>query len=244
MSSLTILHTSDFHGHLDIAKAEKLRIRKKELGALYFDCGDLIKAGNLALPTKPDSGWSFLETIGVDAVTLGNRETHPLEAPFGMKLSGCKHALVANLYRKGQEDAPLSIGSCSILDSLILEHAGLRVGCFGVMVPMVTKRMKTAFASAYLWEDPVSTAKVVASKLRNDCDVLIALTHVGLSVDKRIASECPEIDLILGGHSHDVLEQPLKVGKTFISHTGSHGRLYGEYKWSEGKLRGGLYPLR
>jgi 2',3'-cyclic-nucleotide 2'-phosphodiesterase (5'-nucleotidase family) len=73
-------------------------------------------------------------------------------------------------------------------------------------------------------------------ELRARVDLLIALTHIGLSNDKKLAEACPEIDLILGGHSHTVLDAPLMIGKTAICQTGSHGRFFGRYVWSEGAL--------
>jgi 2',3'-cyclic-nucleotide 2'-phosphodiesterase (5'-nucleotidase family) len=243
MFEFPILHTSDFHGHLDEALAAKIATRRKELGALYFDCGDAVKTGNLGVPTRPEKAWPLLQEIELSACTLGNRESHPVEAVFSSKLRGLGAALVANL-RKKHSDEPLVIGGCAIAPSMILEHNGVRIGVLGLMVPMVTERMKTAFTSAFLWDDPIATAQRVVPALRKECDVLIALTHIGLRTDKMLAEACPDLGLILGGHSHDVLPQPIRVGETWISHTGSHGRFFGEYVWRDGALEGGLHELR
>ena len=100
------------------------------------------------------------------------------------------------------------------------------------MVAMVTERMRTQAASAYLWDDPIQTAIDQAELLRPQVDLLIALTHIGVREDERLASKTTLYDLILGGHSHTVLDSPRVIDGTPILQTGSHGRFAGIYEWS------------
>ena len=111
------------------------------------------------------------------------------------------------------------------------------------MVPMVTERMATQAASAYLWDPPIAAATILAKKLRREVDCLIALTHIGLAQDRKLAQECPLFDLILGGHSHDVLETPEQIGNTYICQTGSHGRYAGVSGWDGSAFNYSLVPL-
>ncbi len=224
----TIFHTNDLHGSLNAAMAARLAMWKAEAGldAAYFDSGDCIKAGNLAIPLRPEAAWMHLKEAGCDAGTLGNRESHPLEAGFAAKLKGATHPLVvANLRRK--RGGPLLPGS------IVIERGGVSFGILGVMVPMVTARMAAAAASAYLWDPPIPTAAELARKLRPEVDLLVALTHIGHRADLELAETAPEIDLILGGHSHTVVDPPVRVGQTFVCQGGSHGRCVGVYAWSE-----------
>jgi 2',3'-cyclic-nucleotide 2'-phosphodiesterase (5'-nucleotidase family) len=111
-------------------------------------------------------------------------------------------------------------------------------------VPMVTERMASRHASAYIWDPPIPVAATLAEALRPKVDCLIALTHIGHRQDLELASSCPLFDLILGGHSHTVLEEPVRVGDTFVCQGGSHGRFIGKYRWSgKGSLEGGLIGL-
>jgi 2',3'-cyclic-nucleotide 2'-phosphodiesterase (5'-nucleotidase family) len=55
-------------------------------------------------------------------------------------------------------------------------------------------------------------------------DLLVVLSHIGLSLDRQLAARVPRIDLILGGHSHDTLERPEYVGDVPIVHAGPYGR--------------------
>lgn len=228
---MRILHTNDFHGKLDDEKQEKLAVLRSEAD-FYFDCGDCIKAGNLAIPLGKDDVWERLDQLDCTASVLGNRETHVLQAAFKKKLEGATHPIVcANVRLKNGERA--------FLRSLLLEVSGIRIGIFGVMVPMVTERMSTQAASAYLWDPPLPTAKSIADELRPQVDVVIALTHIGLRHDRELAKLCPEIDLILGGHSHDCLYVPEIVGQTAICQTGSHGRYAGVYTIQPGRVATG-----
>lgn len=232
---LVFLHTNDFHGTLTQAKAERLRTLKPE-GALYFDSGDCIKTGNLAIPTRRESAWDLLAAAGCDAGVLGNRETHIVKAAFLAKLEGHRHSLLcANLRAKD--------GSRPLAGAVTFERSDLRVGVFGVMVPMVTPRMATQAASAYLWDPPLEAARAQVEVLRPQVDVLIALTHIGVRLDRELATAVEGIDVIFGGHSHTVLEQPERVGSTWICQGGSHGRYVGVYEWKGSKLTGGLKTL-
>ncbi len=195
---------------------------------LFFDSGDVIKAGNLAIPFSPDPAWPRLAEARCSASTLGNRESHLLTSAFLAKIAGIQHPLVvANMRQKDGEPGPWS-------ESLILEAAGIRVGIFGVMVAMVTERMASQAASRYLWEPPIPVAQRVAKVLRPEVDLLIALTHIGLNQDRELAVAAPEIDLILGGHSHSVLDSPERIGETWIAQGGSHGKFLGRYEWEVG----------
>jgi 2',3'-cyclic-nucleotide 2'-phosphodiesterase (5'-nucleotidase family) len=231
---MRILHTNDFHGKLDPTRVDRLRQLKAEHpDTLYFDSGDAIRTGNLGVPLRPEVAWERLAEAGCDASVLGNRETHILPAAFRAKLEGHRHpVLCANLVAKD--------GKPPLPPWVILACGGVRVGVFGVMVPMVTRRMKTQAASAYLWDDPVETAQESVAVLRGQVDVIVALTHIGHRKDQALAEAVPGIDIILGGHSHTVIQEPERMGDTWIAQGGSHGHYVGVYEWNGGRLTGGL----
>jgi 2',3'-cyclic-nucleotide 2'-phosphodiesterase (5'-nucleotidase family) len=231
---LTILHTNDLHGKLEGSRFEILLEARRSVD-LYFDSGDCVKAGNLAVPVHPDPVWARLHEADCTASVIGNRETHLIESAFWAKLAGREHpVLAANLRRKD--------GSRPLPGYMERDIRGLRVGILGVSVPMVTERMVARTASAFLWDDPLESARALAEESRPRVDLLIALTHIGHAKDLALAEGCPGIDVILGGHSHTVLESPVLVGRTYVCQGGSHGRFMGRYEWSSGVLSGGLHP--
>lgn len=222
MPALRILHTNDFHGKLNERRFGLLKPLREEAD-LYFDCGDAIKCGNLAIPVSPDPAWAHLQALDCTASVPGNRESHPLAMGMRAKFAGVSHPILcANWFDKS--------GVSVFARSQCFEVRGVRVGVFGVMVPIATRRMTLYPASQYEWTQPIEAAREVAAALRPECDLLIALTHIGLPQDRRLAEACPELDLILGGHSHDVLESPEVIGRVSICQTGSHGRFVGKIK--------------
>jgi len=233
---IRILHTNDMHGTLTPTVFSVL-VELRNDAHLYFDSGDAIKTGNLGIPLKPEPVWPLLERLNCTASLLGNRETHILESAFKAKLAGASHPILcANLRKKD--------GSYPLPRLLKLEVNGYKVGVIGVMVPMVTEQMATKSASAYLWDQPIPTACQLAEELRSEVDLLICLTHIGHRQDLDLAAKCQSIDVILGGHSHTVLPEPVHVGKVAICQGGSHNKYAGVYEWSpEHGLVGGPEPL-
>jgi len=232
---MTILHTNDVHGKWSEAFAQKLRVLKEEHDALLLDAGDSIRSGNVAVPVKPEGAWTFMAQAGYDAMTIGNREFHVMPAVFAAKTRGAPCPLLcANVYPKSP-GVPLPVQS-----SLILHHAGLKVGLFGLLVPMVTPRMKSAFLSAYLFHPPLQTARGWVQVLRPQVDLLIALTHIGLTQDRLLAVQEPELDLIIGGHSHTPLSTPEVINGVPIVQAQPFGRGFGMLHWRKDKWISGF----
>jgi 5'-nucleotidase len=74
-------------------------------------------------------------------------------------------------------------------------------------------------------------------ELRSGCDLLICLSHIGLAKDRELAARRPEIDLIIGGHTHAVIEQGERVGETLIVQAGWWGKLLGTVDVQSGSGR-------
>lgn len=222
-ASVRVLFTNDLHGKLSDAGAEYLaRLKAERSGTLLLDSGDAIRTGNIGIPLRPEPVWQRMEVADYDALTLGNREFHVTEGGLRAKLKGAPMpVLCANMYVQRPEEPRLA--------PYVLLRVGERtVGVLGLSVPMVTPRMVASALSNFLFEDPLASAARFAPELRAKCDVLVALTHVGLKVDRKLAGAGLGFDLIVGGHSHDVLERPEAVDGVPIVQAGSHGRFVGE----------------
>lgn len=236
--NLRLIHLNDLHGNLRTEHVGVISAFRTD-NCLCLETGDGIQAGNLGIPAKEEKVWGLFAQVPIDAGTIGNRETHLIASAFEAKLRGHQHPLLcANLTRKDDGSSPLP-------GSLILERHGWRIGLLGVSVAMVTAKMAARAASAFIWEDPIAAAQREARALRPAVDLIIALTHIGLSQDKRLAEAVPEIDLILGGHSHSVLDSPIRENQTWICQGGSHARFVGVYDLDirTKQLAGGLFPL-
>lgn len=232
--TLHILHTNDFHGKLSEAGAAKLRAQIDALdGAPYLllDAGDAIKAGNVGVNPFGEPILETMSDLGYHAMTTGNREFHIWQTALETKINRARFpVLCANMRAKNDGG---NIGP--VQANTTLSVGGLTVSLFGVTVPMVTERMAAKAVSAFLFDDPVAVARKQVANLRYNADILIALTHIGIGPDRNLAEQVPGIDLIIGGHTHVVLEQPEVVNGVPIVQAGSHARYYGHAQVTLGR---------
>ncbi len=226
MTTLTLLHTNDFHNHLSAASAASIKTRKAALeNVLLLDSGDAISAGNLGVRPGGEPILTLMSETGYDAMTLGNREFHVADALLRLKIGKADFpVLCANLRWRDDHGAALP----TVPSWTTTLPSGLRVAVFGLTVPMVTERMTARLVSAFVFDDPVAAAHAQIASLRPNADVLIALTHIGLREDERLAAACPELDVILGGHSHNKLPEPKVVNGVPIMQAGWFGHFLGE----------------
>ena len=220
---LTIIHTNDTHGRLGAERgpAAGARERLRELiaeypGALILDAGDTVTAGNLGFRMGGEPVLELVSALGYDAMCLGNRETHPRKECFPLKINRARFPILsANIMAKG--NAP-----CPVQPHVVLERGGVRIGVFGVTVPMFTRKQWSQPFCDYWFDDPLKTAREQAVLLRPQVDLLVALTHIGYRQDLLLAAQCPEIDVLIGGHSHTDLSEPTWVDQVPVLQARSH----------------------
>ena len=222
MTTLHVLHTNDFHNTLTESQARAVGRAKSELeNVLLLDAGDAIKAGNLGVTLGGERILTWMSEEGYDAMTMGNRESHVADALLRQKIGDARFPILcANL--RWREDRGETLPTVPHVVRVLPN--GLRVGVFGLTVPMVTERMATRHASAFLWDPPLTVARAQIAELRPRVDALIALTHIGLREDERLAEACPELDLIVGGHTHALLSEPQIVNGVPIVQAGGGRR--------------------
>jgi 5'-nucleotidase len=136
-----------------------------------------------------------LNAVGVDVAVLGNHEFDVGEAAFRAHLAQARFAvLAANVADSAGRPFP------GVRPHLVLTRTvggrPVRVGVVGVVIP--SNRPSWARVG-----DPLAAARDAARRLRDSVDVLVALTHLTVDDDGRLAALAPEYDLILGGHEHE-----------------------------------------
>ncbi len=220
----TILHTNDFHNHLLPAQAVRLKTLRAELDGhgLLLDAGDAISSGNVTYKPSGEPILDVMSDIGYDAMTVGNREFHFSQAGFAAKVSRAGFPLLcANVRARNGARLPTKSHETWTL------AAGFRVTAFGLTVPMITERMLVRKVSAYVFDEPFIVAGKLVPILRDECDLLICLSHIGLSSDRELASRIAGIDLIIGGHTHATLPEGERIGETLIVQAGWWGHQLG-----------------
>ena len=236
---VTILHTNDFHNQLSEDQAQTIRRAKIDRGpdVVLIDSGDAISAGNIGFRTGGEPILTLMSDIGYDAMTMGNREFHVAEAVLRHKIGNAGFpVLCANMRYKGLDGAPVRALPVEPYRISVLP-CGARVGIIGVTVPMVTSRMTARHVSAYLFDDPVDVVKRIAGELRPKVDILIALTHIGIKADESLAESCTELDLIVSGHTHLLINAGDRKSGVPIVQAGWFGHYYGVVEFNLGAGR-------
>ena len=212
-----ILHTADLHNRLPPAAARQLaELKRQHPGSLLLDAGDAVAAGNLTFRLRGEPILRRMAQIGYDAMAMGNRESHPTRLLLERKLRDASFpVLAANIL---PERRPLP---AIVRDHVILDGPAGRLAVIGLAPQITSPRSIWARVTDYVFEDPIPVARRLAAELRDETDLVICLSHCGADVDRGLAA-LPDIDLVLGGHTHRHLadRQP---GGALVVHPGRHG---------------------
>jgi 5'-nucleotidase / UDP-sugar diphosphatase len=214
---LSLIHTADLHDRLSPPLADRLAELKAERGALLLDCGDAISAPNTFAWPWPERALRLMNRAGFDAMCLGNRE-------YAWSQRG--------LLRKTQ-DAAFPVLSANILPKRgDLGHIqrwtmrstldGVRVGLFGLTEVMIHPGSFWDRFASTTFLPQLDAAREAVAALREQTDVLVALTHYGRAQEAQLAEAVPGIDAILCGHTHPAEPSLEMVGQTALSRTLSH----------------------
>ncbi len=219
MAQLKVIQTSDLHNHIDLQKAGRLRNLRVEHEALLVDCGDAIWAGNVFVKPGPEPAMRRMNEAGYQAMALGNREYFFRAFGLMMKTAEARFpVLCANLLPKTGDLG--HIKRWTVLDT----PQGDKVGLFGLTPLMIAPNSWAESFSNMRFISHTRAAREGVAALREHCDWLVCLSHIGLEGDRAIAAEFGDIDLILGGHSHTDMDEMATVNGVTISHVGAYGR--------------------
>lgn len=223
---LTIFHTNDIHSHFGSMPSIAAMIdeRRAALGdaLLVLDIGDHMD--RMAPETEGTMGRANVDVInltGYDAITIGNNEGLTFTPDI---IEQAYAGIYCPVVCGNMIESATGVRPSWMKESLILDKAGVKVGLLGVTAPF------TEFYRLLGWDalDPFEVLGEQIAALRKQVDVLIVMSHLGLPSDEKLASQFPEIDVILGGHTHHVLEKPLRIGNTALCGAGKFGTLLGE----------------
>lgn len=189
----------------------------------------------------------LLAALGYDAVALGNHEFDFGPADLARvirtahRLDTAPVLLLANIRFSETDRGDDALARC-YADSLVrrytvLQRNGLRIGLFGILGKDAAE--VSPFAKPVTFTDPIETAKEMATFLRTveNVDLVIALSHSGVrgadgtriwtGEDIELARAVPAIDVVIGGHTHTLLLEPVMVGNTAVVQVGEHGKYLG-----------------
>lgn len=226
---LHLLHTNDVHSHLDeyLILASQIRqlrnqLQEQEQTVFLFDIGD--HADRMRPETDGTMGLinaSLLRIMNYDAWVFGNNEGLIIPRRHWQELCAESGTFVlgSNL-REMESGQPLPF----FQDMLLIERKGVRLGVIGVTAPYNDYYNMEGIEAL----DPFDTIPPLVKRLREQgADIVVLLSHLGLAVDRRIGSELPGLDLIIGSHTHNLLERPERAGDTWIVQAGKFAKHFG-----------------
>lgn len=215
---------------------------------LVLDAGDFLM-GTLfhTLETRQGFQMRLMNEMGYDVIALGNHEFD-----FGID----KLALIITSAQKNGEIPPLLLSNIQFnpnetKDDLLMDHYneggvkryhvmeknGIKIGFIALMG--VDAADVAPFVEPAAFTERIEVAKDLSRFLREDkgVDLIICLSHSGVVKDKKgnwtgedveLAQEVPEIDVIISGHTHTHLFEPLVVNGTPIVQSGSEAQFLGQ----------------
>jgi 5'-nucleotidase len=228
MHKLHIFHTNDIHSQFQnwpkiasVLKGKRNYYEENDEDVLVFDIGDFIDRSHpIAEATLGKDNVSLLNDAGYDAVTIGNNEGITLnkEALFTLYDDAKFSVLLGNV--KTNEDMPLPNTSNYKIHTT---KQGVQVAVIGLTAPYYLFYELLGMKVI----DPIAALTDLLQELEDKADVFILLSHLGLDEDRKIAEQFPQIDLILGAHTHQLLKTGERVNETLITQCGKHGSYVG-----------------
>lgn len=264
---VTILFTHDLHSHflsqpdrdggesggyarLATAIHEE---RAAHPDALLVDGGDF-SIGTLiqSLYTTHAAELRTMGYLGYDAVTLGNHEFDHTGTGLAEMLQAAQGSgdplpavVVANYAptQDGSDGAAIqeAMEDYGVRDHILLDRNGVRYGIFGLMGEDAHDCAPT---SGFELEDMAETAQRCVDELTaQGAEFIVCLSHSGtnedadLSEDELLAQKVTGIDVIVSGHTHTTLTEPIVVGDTYLVSAGEYCENLGSitFSWTGGE---------
>ena len=221
---LVILHTNDTHSQIEPSEKSSLatsdmggyarrmgvieKIRSEEKNVLLFDAGDYSQGSPYFNFFNGRIEIDALNRMKYDAVTMGNHEFDNGIDTLAAIIQNLRVPLISSNY-----DVTNSVIRDFVKPWIVIKKAGLKIGVMALNVNPESLILESNIRDVN-YIDPVAKAQEISEYLKNKekCDLIICLSHLGSDKDSKsvndfeIARKTKFIDVIIGGHSHTMLE--------------------------------------
>lgn len=233
---LVILHTNDLHGHVtpwwgwpgDLAGKtvggfDRLATavamgRKNAEHVLLLDAGDTVSDTMIGMTSRGEAVIELMNALGYDAMTIGNHELDfGTEGLRSLIRKANFPILAANIREQGTEKL--------FARPYVIQQLGpLKVGILGIAYPNTALTTAHENVADIEFDEPAPAARHFIQQMRQaGAGIVVVLSHLGLSADIQLAGAVSDIDVIVGGHSHNRITEPKRVGNTLVVQAGAHG---------------------
>ena len=243
MKTITILQMNDTHGYLEphpelfwesggetyrtaggYARISALfkNIREERNGAVIaLDNGDTLHGTYPCVHSKGEALIEPLNLLKLDAWTVHWDFAYGVDCLRELAARLAHPLLAINCYRK-------DTGALAYPPSRLLERGGLRVGIIGIAATIIDKTMPVHFSEGLRFTLGNEELPGQIGALRaQGAELIVVLSHLGLPQDMKLASEVSGIDVLVSGHTHNRLFEPLRVNGAVVIQSGCHGSFIG-----------------
>jgi len=233
-------------GYAHLATLVKRVRAERPERTLLLDGGDTLQGSATALWTRGEDMLRAMNQLGVDVFTPHWEFTYGIERVrelFGDRESRGRFAgdFVCHNCRELNWDDPV------FRPYTIREVGGARVGIIGQGFPYVPISHPQRFVPGLTFGIQEAGVQRLVTELRDGrkVDLVVLLSHNGLSTDVKMAGRVRGIDVVLGGHTHDGLPAPIAVGHTLVINSGAHGKFLSrlDLEVDGGRVKGHRYKL-
>jgi len=212
-------------GYAHLATLVK-RVRAERPGrTLLLDGGDTIQGSAVALWTRGEDMVRVSNELGVDVVTAHWEFVYGIDRVRELFGDRARTGLFVgdfvahNVRELGWNDRVFR-------PYTIRRVGGVSVGVIGQAFPYTPVSHPRRFVPDLTFGIRQDGVQALVNELRDarKADLIVLLSHNGISVDLKLARRVRGLDVILGGHTHDALPQPIVVGRTLVVNSGSHGK--------------------
>lgn len=222
--TLHIYHTNDVHSHFSnwprIRSLLKERKRwHEEAGdmCLILDIGDHVDRSHpFTEGTSGKGNIELLNDAGYDAVTIGNNEgiTLAKEELDALYLQADFDVIVSNLF-----ELDGSRPNWAKPFHLVEAESGLKIALVGATAEFTPFYRRLGWTVTDAKESIVQAVEAI----KDQADLIICLSHLGIKEDEQLVELCPEIDVLLGAHTHHIFHEGKVIGDTLLGAAGKFG---------------------
>lgn len=235
---------------------DRLRSEAGNGNSLLLDGGDLWQGSGIANAMQGADMVEAANMLGIEAMT-GHWEFTYGEEVLRSNLKRFKGEFLAQNVFLTEEaafnDAPAfdKASGRVFKPAMVKEIGGHRIAVVGQAFPYVPIAHPKRFTPDWTFGIRDDELQKLVNTLRDSdkVDAVILLSHNGMDVDLKLASRVTGIDVILGGHTHDAVPQPIVVsnagGATLVTNAGSNGKFLGvlDLNLGKGEVRDVRYRL-
>lgn len=242
---LTILHSNDLHGDFLPDMSGKFpvggvallsgyvgKVRREEENVIYTISGDMFRGSVIDEEYRGMSTVEIINRLAPDVVTIGNHELD-YGVPHLLFIDKCAKFPIINSNMRIKPN-----GIHLFMPYTVIERDGIRILFIGIITEDVLAQTKQDPIIGNMLEISDAVEEIGKICTVNESvgavDLTVLLTHIGIEADKKLAAALDPawgVDVILGGHSHTFMSEPVTVNDILIAHAGTGTDIIGRFNF-------------